>query len=194
MTFHAPVSEQFVGKGYMSVNQLCAAIMVYSDNPAANVLLRKIGGPAMLTAFVRARGDTMTRFDRYEPALNSNQAGDARDTTTPRAIATLTAEIVNGSILRPASRERLIDWLRGARTGLDRLRAGVPDNWMSGDKTGTASGGLVNDVLVSWPPERDPLIIAAYLADSRRPTATLNEVHAAIARTAVRELGLNLAP
>lgn len=189
MTFHAPVTERFVGKGSMSVNQLCAATIVYSDNPAANILLRKLGGPERLTAFARAHGDTMTRFDRYEPALNSNSAGDSRDTTTPRAMATLTAQILRGDLLRVESRERLIDWLVGSRTGLDRLRAGIPAHWRSGDKTGSARGGLINDVMVAWPPERQPIIIAAYLSDSPQASDALKAVHVAIARQVVDEWG-----
>ncbi len=185
MVFHAPVTEQFVGKGFMSVNQLCAATMVTSDNPAANILLRAVGGPAMLTAFMRAQGDTITRLDRYEPELNSNESGDLRDTTTPRAMAQETAAIVNGKLLSEGSRTRFIEWLVGAKTGLKRLRAGIPESWRAGDKTGTGYGGLVNDVMVAWPPGRRPWVVALYLNGSPRPVKELSFAHVAIARQIV---------
>lgn len=51
------------------------------------------------------------------------------------------------------------------RTGLDRLRAGFPDDWISGDKTGTgiAKGASTYvDLAFGGPPGRAPLIAVAY--------------------------------
>ncbi len=58
----------------------------FSDNAAANILLKAMGGPAAFTKFMRSIGDETTRLDRNEPDLNSNLRGDERDTTTPRAM------------------------------------------------------------------------------------------------------------
>jgi len=64
-----------------------AAAIEHSDNTAANLLLRTVGGPAAVTAYLRALGDPVTRLDRNEPALNEAKPGDVRDTTTPSALA-----------------------------------------------------------------------------------------------------------
>ena len=40
----------------MTVRDLCAAAIEYSDNTAANLLLRAIGGPAKLTEYIRGWG------------------------------------------------------------------------------------------------------------------------------------------
>ena len=71
------------GAGTMTIQELCAAVVVASDNAAANILLNGIGGPPAFTAFMRTLGDSVTRLDRVEPDLNGNSPGDARDTTTP---------------------------------------------------------------------------------------------------------------
>ena len=63
MIDHAPVTARHVGKD-LTVRDLCRATMIWSDNPAANLLLPLVGGPAGLTAFLRAQGDTVTRCDR----------------------------------------------------------------------------------------------------------------------------------
>ena len=81
---HSPVTEKHL-EGAMTVEALCEAIMLVSDNAAANVLLSAIGGPAKVTAFARVHGDSVTRLDRTEPDLNSDLPGDPRDTTTPAA-------------------------------------------------------------------------------------------------------------
>jgi hypothetical protein len=73
-----------VRQGAMSVEALCQAIVEVSDNTAAVLLMRSVGGPAGLTQFIRDLGDTVTRSDRYEP--ESNRYSGVLDTTTPQAI------------------------------------------------------------------------------------------------------------
>jgi beta-lactamase class A len=64
MLSHGPVTSASLEKGSLTVKELCAAVVEVSDNPAANLLLRLIGGPAGFTRFVRTLGDTTTRLDR----------------------------------------------------------------------------------------------------------------------------------
>ena len=71
-------------------------------------------------------GDASTRIDRMEPEMNHVVQGDLRDTTTPAAMAALTARLALGDALQPASRERLVGWMRATETGLRRPRAGLP--------------------------------------------------------------------
>jgi beta-lactamase class A len=161
---------------------LCEAAVEVSDNTAANVLLRFIGGPQALTHYFRRIGDSVTRLDRYEPGLNSNLPGDPRDTSTPEAMIATMQSLLIGNALSPASRQTLIGWLRNSRTGLHRLRAGLPRNWTVGDKTGTGSNGAVNDSAIVWPPRRSPLLMAAYLSDSQAPADALEAAHAHMGR------------
>lgn len=159
---HAPVTEPHVHAGGMSVEALCAAAVEVSDNTAANLLLRTIGGPAGLTRWLRSIGDAITRLDRYELELNSALPGDPRDTTTPQAIAETYGKLVLGGVLSPASKQRLTGWLVTATPGLKRLRGDLPAGWRAGDKTGTGQRGAVGDVAVLWPPAAAPLVAACY--------------------------------
>jgi len=159
---HAPVTEANLAKGAMTIRALAEAAQKQSDNPAANLLLKQIGGPAGFTTFFRDIGDTVTRLDRYEPEMNDLKPGDERDTTTPGAMAQTATKILTGDILTPASRELLIRWMIDTTTGSKRIRAGLPPRWRAGDKTGTSLAGFYNDVAIAWPPGRPPLIVAAY--------------------------------
>jgi beta-lactamase class A len=149
---YAPATSARVGEGAISVFDLCAAAVTLSDNTAANLLLGLVGGPAGLTARLRALGDPNTRLDRTEPSLNSNLPGDPRDTTTPIAYARTLRRLLLGDALAPVSRRRLTDWMIACRTGLERLRAGLPPDWTVGDKTGSGERGAINDVAIAWPP------------------------------------------
>ena len=144
----------------MTVADLCAAAIEDSDNTAANLLLREIGGPAAFTRFCRSIGDQVTRLDRWEPALNSAEPGRVTDTTSPRAIARTYARLVLGDVLGAPHRERLTGWLLADTTSGNRFRAGLPKDWAVADKTGTGGYGTANDVGIAWPPGRGPVVLA----------------------------------
>jgi len=163
---YAPVTTKNVSAGHMTLSDLCAAALTFSDNTAANLLLAQVGGPAGLTSFARSLGDAETRFDRTEPDLNSNTPNDPRDTTTPVAMAGLLKTVYTGAVLKSASLAQLKTWMVGCQTGLKEIRAGVPAGWTVADKTGRGNGA-VNDVAVIWPKDKNgedqpPVFLAIY--------------------------------
>ncbi|WP_046732219.1 class A beta-lactamase [Streptomyces humi] len=144
----------------MTVAQLCAAAVSYSDNTAANLLLEQLGGPVAVTRLSRSLGDRVTRLDRWEPELNSAEPGRGTDTTSPEAIGATYARLVLGGALDGGDRHRLTGWLLANTTGGERIRAGLPRDWTVGDKTGTGGYGTANDVAIAWPPGRAPVVVA----------------------------------
>ena len=182
---YAPITSQHLADGHMTVVALAEAAQTTSDNTAANLLLRRLGGPARFTASVREAGDAATRLDRFEPTLNLVVPGDDRDTTTPRAMATLIAKYLTTDYLSAASRERLIGWMVATTTGQKRIRAGFPADWRAGDKTGTAQADemtdKVNDIAIAWPPGRAPIVVTGYYDSARKTTATQPGDEAALA-------------
>lgn len=179
---YAPVVRANVGRGWMTVEELCAASMQASDNTAANLLLGLVGGPEAVTRFARRTGDVATRLDRREPELNQNVAGDARDTTMPRAMVDMARTVLLGDVLRPASRRALTHWMATSTRGLDRLRAGLPQGWHVGTKAGTGANGAMNDVAIAWPPGRRPILIASYMTGGDASAPERAAGHAAVAR------------
>jgi len=163
---YSPVTKEHAGPAGMTIDAICAAAMTLSDNTAGNLMLASFGGPAGLTAFVRALGDSVTRLDRIETDLNEGTPGDPRDTTSPLAMIATMQKLVTGEALSAGSRERLVGWLLANRTGDKRLKAGVPAGWRLGDKTGTGGNGSANDIAVAWPPGRAPVFIAVYYTGS----------------------------
>jgi beta-lactamase class A len=186
---NSPVLEPRVAAGAteMTVRDLCAAAITWSDNAAANVLLTGMGGPQGLTSFARSLGDQITRFDRLEPEVNSNTPDDPRDTTTPRAMAELLLHIFTQDALSLASRALLIDWMTASRIGLDRVRAGLPRNWQAADKPGTGENGAFNDLVITWPPERRPILIAVYMSGSKLDPKQLAAAHAEVGKLVGQE-------
>lgn len=177
---HSPITEKHVGPG-MTLDGLCEAAIIQSDNGAANLILAALGGPSAVTAFARGIGDTVTRLDRTEPALNEGRPGDPRDTTTPDAMVANLRRLVLGDGLKPASRDKLTGWLIANQTGDARLRAGLPKDWRVGDKTGSGDA-TTNDVAVIWPPGRKPILVAAYLTEAKVDGDGRNAILAEVGR------------
>jgi len=181
---NSPVTEQHLAKG-MTVAALCEATLQYSDNAAANLLMKQIGGPAAVTAYARSIGDADFRLERWETELNSAVPGDARDTTTPLAMAKSLHKLVLGEGLPAAPRKQLKDWMLGNTTGDTRIRAGVPAGWPVADKTGAGSYGTINDVAVIWPPGKAPIVLAVYLTQPGKDDKWRPEFHGEVAKVVI---------
>jgi beta-lactamase class A len=187
---HSPVLETRVG-ARMTVEELCHAAMTQSDNGAANLLLDTVGGPEGLTALLRGSGDEVTRIDRWEPELNDGPPGDERDSTTPMAMLESLERFLLGPALSEASRETLIGWMVANATGDERIRAGVPQGWIVGDRTGTGPEGSTSDIAILFPPGRRPVLFVVYISGSTLGAAEASAFHAELARIATQNVKLD---
>ncbi len=174
---HAPVAERLLASGRITVAEAAAASQIESDNATANLLLRRIGGPAAFTAWMRSTGDNLTRLDRFELELNENRPGDPRDTTTPTAYGETMRRLIFGDILQPSSREQLRAWTSATTTGQRRVRGALPEGWPAGDKTGTC-GTAFNDIAWFRTPNGAEWVLAVFLD---RPTVAAAQAEAALA-------------
>ncbi|WP_282875968.1 carbapenem-hydrolyzing class A beta-lactamase [Pseudomonas peli] len=187
---HSPITARNISSG-MTVSELSAAAVQFSDNGATNLLLEKhIGGPEGLTSFMRSIGDKVFRLDRLEPELNTAYPGDVRDTSTPKAVATSLEKIIFGSVLDAPQRLTLVSWLKGNTTGDARIRSVLPKDWIVGDKTGTCGAfGTANDMAVIFPEGRSPIVLAVYTKKTSKHDWHSDEVIAQSARIVLESFG-----
>jgi beta-lactamase class A len=149
MVANSPRTQPRAG-GEMTLDELCQAAVQVSDNTAANLLLKTIGGPPAITAFARSIGDDRTRLDRWETELNSAIPGDPRDTSTPEALGGGYRNLLTGDALAPAQRQQLEAWLRANETS--SVRPALPPGWTTADKTGNGAYASTNDVGIAYGP------------------------------------------
>lgn len=183
---YSPITETKLGSQTMTLAELCEATITMSDNTAGNLVLDAIGGPQALTEYVRALGDEYTQLNRRETALNEAAPGDLRDTTTPNAMANLLEQLIFGDVLSASSRDRLASWLKGNAVGDDLLRAGIPEAWEIGDKTGAGGYGSRSIAAVMWPPAQNPIIATIYITETDATFAERNEAIAKIGEEIAR--------
>lgn len=184
---YSPITAKHVG-ATLPMATLCIAALQYSDNTAANLIIRALGGPAAVTRFARSIGDTVFRLDRWETALNDAVPGDPRDTTTPGAMLRDLYRLALGDALGKPQQAMLINWMRGNAVGGNRIRAALP-GWQVADKTGSGDYGTTNDVGLAWQRGAPPVVLVVYVTQSTRKAPWRDDVVAAAARIAVAALG-----
>ena len=181
MVNYNPITQKHIGSS-MTVAELSAAALQYSDNAAMNKLLAYLGGPQQATQFARTTGDKAFRLDRKEPELNTAMPGDARDTTTPSAMADTLRKLVLGTALKEEQRTRLSEWMKGNTTGVNSIKAGLPADWIVADKTGSGDYGTTNDIAVIWPKHHAPIVLTTYFTQPVKDATARKDVLASAAK------------
>ena len=182
----SPITERHLTDG-MTIAELCAATIMFSDNTAINLLMKKLGGPAAVTAFSRSIGDHTFNLNNWEPKLNSIP-NDFRDSSTPAAMGKSLRQLTLGKILAPSQRSQLLTWMKNNTTGNARIRAGVPKEWIVADKTGSGDYGITNDIGIIWPPKHAPIVVVIYFSQNQKNTTCREDVIASATRILIHDL------
>jgi beta-lactamase class A len=158
-----------------------------SDNTACDVLLPLVGGPKIVTDYVRGLGINDIVVANTEKELGQDPAVQYRNDTTPDAAVVLLRTFHEGKGLSKSSQALLRRLMTKTSTGLKRLRGLLPDETVVVHKTGTSATvngvtAATNDVgLVALPNARH-LAIAVFISDSKANDATREEVIAKMAK------------
>lgn len=159
--------------GGRTARSLIAAMLIRSDNPATDLLLANLGGPARVQAWIDQHGITGLRVDRSIARLlaDKRDLSDIRDSSTPKAMVTLLQKLDSGALVRPASRDYILDLMAQCATGKNRIRgqlAGVKVQ----HKTGTLNG-LTTDVGYLTLPDGRRVAIAVFARHGTNRPATI---------------------
>ena len=134
---------------------LMARMLIHSDNRATDILLKDLGGPTAVHDWLRDNGVTGLRVDRTIAELlhSRRDLWDRRDSATPVAMVDLLKRIYKGELIKPDSRNYLLDLMSQCQTGKNRMKALLPGVPIE-HKTGTLDG-LTDDVgFISLPDGR----------------------------------------
>ena len=163
----------------VTIRELLEFSLVDSDNTSCDKLLDLIGGPAALDGRLQAMGSTKIKVEISMKEMARHPMHP--NTGSPNAVVQLLATLYEGKLLKPAERAVLFDMMRNARTGPNRLRAGVPVGTEVLHKTGTGSN-TVNDVgLITLPGNQGHIAIAVMVADSKLPARNQERIIADVA-------------
>ena len=135
------------------VRTLMNKMLIYSDNRAADVLFKDVGGPHAVHQWLSQNGVRGVRVDRTIAQLLAAKRDlwDTRDSSTPKAMVDLLRRIYKGELISPTSRNYLLSVMAKCHTGRNRMKSMLPAGTPVEHKTGTLNG-LADDVgFISMP-------------------------------------------
>jgi beta-lactamase class A len=155
----------------VSARNLMKRMLIHSDNRATDILLKDLGGPDAVHDWLQDNGITGLRVDRtIAQLLNSKRdLWDRRDSSTPVAMVELLRRIYKAELIKPESRNYLLDLMAQCQTGKNRIKALLPSGTPVEHKTGTLDG-LSDDVgFITLPDGRRVAVAIFARGGSNRP-------------------------
>jgi len=181
LVFWHPITGKFLSTG-MSLRNLAKAAMIYSDNPAANLITERLGGTTALNVFAKSIGNESFNILHDDGDLNSDPSSK-EDSSTPKDMAISLQKILLSELLPVTTRQELISWMMDSTTGYNRIRAGVPIGWTVAEKTGSGDTyGIANDIGITWSPYCKPIILAIYSVQNQKLAKANENVVASAAK------------
>lgn len=181
-----------------SARSLIEAMITRSSNPSTDALLRVVGGPRAVTAWMRRAGIREFSLDRDIATLvrddgefNPANHIDTRDSATPNAMVELLSRLYQGRVLSRDSRDVIVGAMSRTVTGKHRMRALIPADARVLHKTGTLSG-TASDIGFIETPDGHTIAMAIYVTGQGSKPARDAKI-AAIARALYDGYG-SLAP
>src|SRR3954447_2289293 len=165
----------------VSARSLMSRMLIHSDNRATDMLIRDLGGPSAIHNWLQQNGVSGLRVDRNIAQLLSARRDlwDHRDSSTPTAMVDLLKRIYRAELIRPESRNYLLDLMARCETGKNRMKALLPNGVTVEHKTGTLTG-LADDVGFITMPDGHRIAVAIFTRGGTDRPRTIAEATRAI--------------
>jgi beta-lactamase class A len=186
---HSPIRDANPQGVELSVAELLRYTVLESDGTACDVLLRLIGGPEVVTQYLRDVGINDMIVANTEKEIGQDIAVQYRNYATPDAAVALLRVLHEGQGLSASSQALLLQLMTETPTGSQRIKGLLPEGTVVAHKTGssrTVDGvtAATNDVGLVTLPNGNHLAVAVFVSDSRADDATREAVIARVARAA----------
>ena len=184
---HSPIRDKNPQGVELSLSDLLKYMVSESDGTACDVLLRLVGGPDVVTQYLRNLGVTGIVVANTEKEIGQDKAVQYRNYATPNATVALLHALYEGQGISESGQALLLQLMKETPTGLNRIRGMLPDGTVVANKTGTSRTvegvtAATNDVGLVTLPDGRHLAIAVFISDATADDAIREEVIAKVAR------------
>ena len=174
------------------LRELLRLAVSFSDNAAADLTMRTIGGPQVVDSYIHALGITGFHLENSEHDLARDVTAQYRNWFEPAAAVQLLRRINDNSPLTAEHTRALLEWMEASPTGPHRIKGQLPSGTVVMHKTGTSGvedgvAFATNDIGLITLPDGRRLAIAIFVTDSKADEATRDAVIARIAKAAYAE-------
>jgi beta-lactamase class A len=188
---YSPLREKYPdGDVDLPLSELLRYMVSQSDNSACEILLKLIGGPQRVQAYMLQIGARGIAVRASETDMASSWELQYTNWAKPREMTALLDQFYNGKLLSKAGTDFLYKTMTETTTGPKRLKSLLPAGTIVAHKTGTSGTspeGLTpatNDVGIITLPNGKHVAIAVFVCNSTNDEATRESTIAKIAKAA----------
>jgi beta-lactamase class A len=187
---HSPLQDKCPEANVsVPLRELLGLAVSQSDNVAADIVLRTIGGPAIVNSYMDSIGVSGFHLEDGEDGLARDLAAQYRNWFEPAGAVQLLRRISDDSPLTPEHTRMLLTWMQDAATGPRRINGDLPYGTIVMHKTGSSGtrDGVTfatNDIGLITLPDGRRVAIAIFVTDSRAGDDARDAVIARIAKAA----------
>lgn len=182
---YSPLQDKYPQAGVdVPLRDLLEMTVSFSDNTAADILLRLAGGPKVVNDYVASLGVTGFHLQDDERALHREHGLQYRNWFEPRGAVELLRRISDHSPLNAEHTALLLKWMSRAS---GRLDGDLPNGTKVAHKSGTSDvdngiSAATNDIGLITLPDGRQVAIAVFVTDSTVDDATRRKIIARIGR------------
>ena len=186
---YSPLQDQYPDAGVdVPLRELLRLTVSLSDNVAADILLRLMGGPKAVNTFLAVLGIGGFLLQDSEAVLHREVSAQYRNWFEPTGAVQLLRTISDNSPLTSVHTDLLLGWMTPA-SRTKRLEGDLPTGTHVAHKSGTSDvddgvAHATNDIGLIPLPDGRRIAIAVFVTDSTADEATREQVIARIARAA----------
>ncbi|HLZ12945.1 MAG TPA: class A beta-lactamase [Candidatus Acidoferrum sp.] len=183
----SPLQDKYPGADVdVPLRELLRLAVSFSDNVAADIVLRLVGGPAVVDAYIKSIGVEGFHLEDGEHALHRDAAAQYRNWFEPAAAVNFLRALSDHSPLSPDHTELLFTWMKDSPTGPNRLKGALPAGTIVLHKTGSSGSQsgktpATNDIGLIVLPDGRRLAIAVFITDASADPAAIESTIARIA-------------
>lgn len=190
---HSPLQDKYPEANVdVPLRELLGLAVSQSDNVAADLVLRTIGGPAIVNSYMDSIGVSGFHLEDGEDGLARDVAAQYRNWFEPAGAVQLLRRISDNSPVTPEHTRMLLQWMQETPNGALRIKGKLPSGTIVMHKTGSSGTRegvtfATNDIGLITLPDGRRLAIAIFVTDSRAGDDARDAVIARIAKAAYDE-------
>jgi beta-lactamase class A len=189
-TYYSPIKEKYPKGVTLTIAEILEYMVAESDNVGCDVLLRLLGGPAVVENYFIKNGFNNLSIKINEEVMQANWDLQFQNWTTPKAASEILKSFYNNNEKWLSTKSYDFIWkvMKQTTTGKDRLKGQLPKGTIVAHKTGwsgtnkTGITAAVNDIGIVFLPGGEHFFISVFVSNSKEGTATNEKIIADIAK------------
>jgi beta-lactamase class A/beta-lactamase class A VEB len=191
--FWSPLRDENPNGGSFTIEKLIQYSVSHSDNTACDVLIRLVGTPKTVEAYIKKSGINDIEITFNEEEMQANWENMFKNWTTPKAASETLKKFYENknNLLSERSYDFFWKTNKETTTGANRIKGQLPEETVVAHKTGwsgtnkkTGVTAAVNNIGIVFIPDGEYFIISVFVSESKENFDTNEKIIADVAKAA----------